>query len=323
MSEIEVPPPPPLISLHGECDWQLPLSLFESANLLKVLSMHSRGAIKRLILRRLQITDAMKKLDPDELKALEDDELLDLYKFDPKNQEKKARKAANRRRMLKGLAMELICASIIRHLDTPLKVTALAQPRDGKPNSLAPRGEADISADYPKIPQSPKTPKILQPRDIKIIAEVTAKREVTTENFLTQLDQGHTHAADEREKAPDSLIYCLVVNGAQLHRDVRLHELYRGYLQQNELTPDGEIRIVPMYSKDFSLIAGMLSDRYRLDELYFKPDVLFDALDAVCRGFAEEELPENSMWVIHEFMGVIFEYMRNRTQDPGGNLTLG
>lgn len=320
MSEIAVPPAPPLISLHGECDWQLPLSLFESANLLKVLSMHNRGSIKRLILRRLQITDAMKKLDPDQLKALEDDELLDLYKIDPKDPDKKARKAANRRRMLKGLAMELICASIIRHLDTPLKVTALAQPRDGKPNSLAPPGEADISADYPKIPQSPK---ILQSRDIKVIAEVTAKRKVTTENFLTQLRQGYKHAVEERKKAPDSLIYCLLVNGARIHTDVRLHELYRGYLQQKELTPDGDIRIVPMYSKDFSFIAGMLSDRYGLDELYFEPEVLFDALDAVCRGFAEEELPEKRMWVIHEFMGVIIEYMRNRPPGPGGELTLG
>ena len=266
--------------------------------MLTLLSTHSVMDIRRFILGRLDIRQAMKNLTPAQLAALEDDELLDLYTIDPKDPEKKVRKAANRRRMLKGLAMELICAAIMRHLDTPLKVTAFAQPRKGKPNSLAPVGYADISADFPKISQ---------PRDVRIIAEVTAKRNVTDENFLTQLRQGHRHAEAELKKAPDSLIYCLLVNGAKIHTDVRLHELYRGYLQQKELTPDGDIRMVPMYSKDFSFIAGVLSERLDLEQLYFEPDVLFDALDAVCRGFAQQVLPEDRMWAIREFLGVIAE----------------
>lgn len=301
MSEIGVPP---LVSLNGECDWKLGLSLRFSADLLTALSKHSVMEIRRLVVRRLQITNALKKLNPAELKALESDQLLDIVKIDPEDPNKKALKAKNRHRMLKGLAMELLCASVMRHLDTPLKVTAWSQPRNGKPNSLAPPGSTDISAVYPKIPQS---------RDIKVIAEVTAKRVMTTENFLTQLAQGHRHAADELEKVPDALIYCLLVNGAPIHTDVRLHELYRGYLQQNELTPDGNIRIVPMYSKDFSFIAGVLSSTLGFAELYFEPEVLFDALDAVCRGFAAEVLPEERMWAINEFLGAIAK------SEPNGN----
>ena len=281
--------------------------------MLTLLSTHSVMDIRRFILRRLDIRQAMRNLSPAELAALEDDELIDVVKIDPKDPDKKARKAANRRRMLKGLAMELICAAIMRHLDTPLKVTAFAQPRDGKPNSLAPVGHADIGADFPKISQ---------PRDVRIIAEVTGKRKVTDENFLTQLRQGHTHAVDELKKAPGSLIYCLLVNGARIHTDLRLHELYRGFLQQNGLTPDGDIRIVPIYSKDFSFIAGVLSARLDPEQLYFEPDVLFDALDAVCRGFAREVLPEGRMWAIHEFLGVIDESVLGDTDDLRRGLDL-
>ena len=104
---------------------------------------------------------------------------------------------------------------------------------------------------------------------------------------------------------------------------MRLHVLYRGYLQQNSLTPDGNIRMVPMYSKDFSFIAGTLASRVDLDDLYFDPEVLFDALDAVCRGFADEVLPGNRMWAIIEFLGVIFDHIRDGTQTPGGKFTLG
>ena len=311
MSEVGAPP---LISLHGECEWELGLSLREAADMLTVLSKHSVLEIRRFILSRLEIMDAMKNLGPAERMALEDDELIDVVKIDPDDPDKTTLKASNRRRMLKGLAMELNCASIMRHLDTPLKVTAWSQSRDGKPNSLAPSGSTDISADYPKFPQT---------RDIKVIAEVTAKRVVTTDNFLKQLDQGHKHAAAELEKAPDSLIYCLLVNGAPIHTDVRLHVLYRGYLQQNSLTPDGNIRMVPMYSKDFSFIAGTLASRVDLDDLYFDPEVLFDALDAVCRGFADEVLPGNRMWALIEFLGVIFDHIRDGTQTPGGKFTLG
>ena len=56
---------------------------------------------------------------------------------------------------------------------------------------------------------------------------------------------------------------------------------------------------------------------------YFEPEVLFDALDAVCRGFADEVLPGNRMWAINEFLGVIFDHIREGTQDPGGKFTLG
>ena len=269
------------------------LSLEEAADLLMVLTTNAVFDIRRFVIRELGLRgagvaqdEARIELSAEQFRALPNAKDI----------------VQNRRWIQKGLAMELVSASIMRHLDRPPEVTAWARPRDGRPNLAAGPKKADISIDFPETEQN---------REFKILAEVKAKKVMTTDDFTDELGGALEHAKTELKKAPELLIYCLVVNGARIYKDVRLHELFRGFLQKHSLTPDGSIRMVPMYSPDFGYIAGKISSSYDLTERYFEPYVLCDALDAVCNAIAQEELPEERMWMIDSFMNVIAEWLNH------------
>ena len=258
-----------------------------------VLTTNAVFDIRRFVIRELGLQDAG---------VAEDEARIELSAKQLRQLPNASDIAKNRRWIQKGLAMELVSASIMQHLDKPAAVTAWARPKDGRPNLGAGPGDADISVDFPETEQT---------RALKILAEVSAKEVVTTDDYVEQLSSALAHAQAELKKVPELLIYCLVVNGAKIHKDVGLHELFRGFLQKHSLTPDGNIRMVPMYSPDFGYIAGKISSSYDLTERYFEPYVLCGALDAVCNAIAQEELPKERMWMIDSFMNVVAEWRKH------------
>ena len=274
----------PPIWLRNEREWDLWVPLHKASYLLSVLNEHDPEEIKRLVLSDLEITDAGKTKDSEEDDVLEAiDEAIEL--LDNATNRQRAR-----RRTKKGLAMELGSSLILQQVDQPMSVTAWCRLHDGKPNATAGQGLADIIARYP---ESGTTPPFM------IVAEVSAKRDVSLDDSLEQFEGALKHAKAEQEKEPEMRIYCLVVNNGEIHVKKNLHKLFLKFVEDNSLRPDGPIRMVPMFANDFATISGTMAQT--LDSTYFDSHTLASALDAVCLAIHEPTLPEEETWMIKTF----------------------
>ena len=285
---------PPPIWFRNEREWDLWVPLHEASYLVSVLNHHDSEEMKRVILSKFQITDAGKTQgseDYDELEAdSEDDDELEANEEAVGLVSDATKKQRARRGAKKGLAMELGSAAILQQVDQPVSVTAWCRLLDGKPNGTAGRGLADIIARYP---ESGTTPEFM------IVAEVSAKKEVSHKDYLDQLVGALTHANNEREKDPQTRIYCLLVNNGKIHVNKGLHRLFLDFVENNSLRADGPIRMVPMYSQDFATLSGAMAQT--LESTYFDSHTLASALDAVCLAIHEPTLPEEETWMIKTF----------------------
>ena len=140
------------VLLEGETPWDVDLAPYYASDLLLYLTSQDAAQIRKYVLPNLLIEDAA-QFDQEVLaKAVVTRDQI-----------------RNRRGMLKGLAMELLAASILRHLDAPASVVAWATARNGLPNSAAPGGHPDVIAEYYEWEDAPA---------FKIIAEVSAMRDM-------------------------------------------------------------------------------------------------------------------------------------------------
>lgn len=131
------------------------------------------------------------------------------------------------------------------------------------------------------------------------------------------ISSGLIHATAEWNRHPGQLIYCLLVNGRKIHVDNELHNLYLDFIKENQLTADGDIRMVPMYASDFGILAGDMVPEFSLDKLYFEPEVLRNALDTTYRKVLEPELPNDRMWMINTFKSAIDAGLSEQESVPG------
>ena len=285
---------PPPIWLRNEREWDLWVPLHEASHLMSVLNQHDPAEIRRAILPRFQITDAGKTQeseDDDELEVdSEDVDELDANEEAVERVSEATSKQRVRRGAKKGLAMELDSALVLQQVDQPVSVTAWCRLHKGKPNGTAGQDLADIIARYP---ESGTTPEFM------IVAEVSAKREVSHQNYLEQLVGALKHANKQREKDPQTRIYCLVVNNGAIHVDKELHRLFLRFVENNSLRADGPIRMVPMFSHDFAILTGAMAEI--LESTYFDSHTLASALDAVCLAIHEPTLPEEETWMFNTF----------------------
>lgn len=288
MSELWQPGP---VLLGGDVPWKIELLPHYASSLLLYLTSHEPNQIRWHVLPALKIENAA---------PLDLDELADAVT--------KRRQIKNRRNMLKGLAMELLMAAILRHIDKPPRVVAWAETKDGLPNRHAPSGCADVTAEYPELTNR---------RPMKVLAEVSAKKEMDPDSYLAQLTSGFKHAQREIEESPDLLVYCLLVNCGRIYEDGALHTLYRNFLREHELTLDSNIRMVPMYAPDFSTMTGTLASELRLADMYFDPDVLATALDDVYELITRPNLPSEEEWMIELFVDSIRSNLPAGSHDPG------
>ena len=124
-----------------------------------------------------------------------------------------------------------------------------------------------------------------------LLAEVSAQRVMSDKEYDEQLDSALTHANEETKKSPGMPVYCLLVNNRRIFEDSDLHLRYREFLQKNELDAESDIRIVPIHATDFGVMTGTLSAELTLDEMYFSPSVLSNALDALYKAILRPTLP--------------------------------
>ena len=194
--------------------------------------------------------------------------------------------------------MELLAASILRHLDRCPRVVAECATINQQPHTVAQGGVADVSAYFPVAGEG---------QAFTLLAEVSARRAMPSTEYLGQLERGLKHAQSEWDRHPGRLIYCLMVNGGKIHQDRQLHRLYLDFIKENRLTADSDIRIVPMYAPDFGFLAGRLGEDLSHGGHHFKPEVLRNALDLTYQKVLESKLPEDRMWMIERFYNAIIE----------------
>ena len=104
----------------------------------------------------------------------------------------------------KALAMELLCSMMLARLDAANRVDANCQARNGLPFGFAPAGRTDIEASYGE-----------SGADLGLVAEVSAKRDVSVGDFIGQARQAakHGRALLARRGPP---VHALVITGARV-----------------------------------------------------------------------------------------------------------
>ena len=192
-------------------------------------------------------------------------------------------KAAKRRGALKGLAMELLAASILRHMDRCPRVVAWARTRNGMPCRTAPCKTADVTAVFPRTELS---------RELRVIAEVSAERRMSPGYYLTQMGEALRHGGEEAEKYPGLPVYALVINGAKVGEDRGYCGLYHSFLESNKDDFADNLRIVPINVDDFNVAMGELFFALGPESRYYSPEVVLQTLNAVYEAVRPTSLPE-------------------------------
>ena len=171
----------------------------------------------------------------------------------------KVRQTHEYRKINKALSMELLSALLLTRLDSAREVFSWCETRNGLPHRYAPCGLADITASYPASGEIPA---------FRVVAEVSAKREVTRESYTRQLSQALDHAAQLAEKSGGEPVYALVINAGRIGSDRELQEVYRSFVKNKKIKPDGPVRLLPIYTGDLAvalrdLEVGLSPDRFR------------------------------------------------------------
>ena len=287
----------PAVLLEGETPWDIDLPPVYASDLLMYLTSQDAAQIRKYVLPNLLIEDAAQFDDESLSEAVVTSEQI-----------------RHRRGMLKGLAMELLAAGILRHIDAPGSVVAWATARNGVPNSAAPGGHPDVMAEYHEWEGTPA---------FKIVAEVSAMRDVSPDFYRLQLESALRHAESETEKSPGSRVYCLLANCGKIAENEKLYGLYHEFLRENGLDADSDIRIVPMYAPDFGAVTGTLALQLPLDELYFDSGVLSSALDTLYQAALRPTLPHDKDWMIETLLDAIKANLPDGSRGHGGSFDFG
>ena len=191
--------------------------------------------------------------------------------------------AAKRRGAFKGLAMELLASSILRHMDRCPRVVAWAKTRNGRPSSTAPGKTSDVTAVFPRTESC---------REFRILAEVSAKRRMTPNYYSIQVEEAIEHGRAEAEKYPGLPVYALVINGAKIGEDRGYYGLYHSLLGSKDVDLEGSVRIVPINVDDFTVAMGQLFFDLGPESLYYSSDILMQTLETIYQAVRPATLPE-------------------------------
>ena len=267
------------VTLQGGWLWNPSFSITEVNLIFLYLLSHNFMAIKGIVAEKLNI---------DTLSRVADDNRIKQSKAAP-------RQLHDRRIINKAMSMELLIALLLTWLDDSDKVGSNCCVMNELPNNHAPGKVADIIANYPPGDGG---------KAFKVLSEVSIKRRISLKKYREQLDQTLEHARNEIKDDPDKPVYGLVINGGDIATNKGLHAEYKRFLADNQLEPDGIIRVVPMYAVDF---AGVMLNLIE-GELYdFKSHVLAKVFDTVIDELRQEALPTEPNWMEKLWLDVIEE----------------
>ena len=189
----------------------------------------------------------------------------------------------------KALSMELLCASLLAHLNSAESVVSLCCSDEGTPYNFAPAGLPDLTAEYAP--------------DIRLVAEVSAKADAGLEFQQGQLEQALRHANDEQDKSPEpQLIYAWVINNGDVGSDPALRLQYQEFVRKNGLLEEGcRIRVAPMHTRDAAFALALLCSKPPTGGFGFPSCWLADALECMADELMKDAAPEPQGWMADLF----------------------
>ena len=178
----------------------------------------------------------------------------------------------------KALAMELLCSMALARLDAAVRVDANCQTRNGLPFRFAPAGMTDMKASYGESPPQ-----------LALIAEVSAKRNVSAEDFLGQARQAakHGRALLDGRRPP---VYALVVTGARIGERPDLWDAFREVVAEQE---GEDVRLVAVNAGDLADAMGRLIDQDAPDGLQFGAGTFAEVLDGLAEGLLSQSVGDD------------------------------
>ena len=104
---------------------------------------------------------------------------------------------------------------------------------------------------------------------------------------------------------PDMPTYALMINGGMIGNiddKTGLHGIYRSFLQENDIGPDNDVRIIPMFTGDIVFAVASL---ITTNNLSFGSDKLVMIFDKLHEGLLQDELPEDHEWMSNVWIDVL------------------
>ena len=254
-----MPAPRIPVSLADSCKWEKELPAVLVGRLLLQVAEHNHRTIARVVVEALNLPEQRKgraKMVP--LKGADAEREVTLHQH---------------RLINKAMAMELLCASLLTHLDSAQEVVSHCSALCRRPYHFARSGTPDLVAAYNERPSA---------AGFRVLGEVSAKRQVSEEHWLGQLGQAVRHARTLREQDTNTpVVYALVINGGRIGEERKLQKAYRAFVRDNGLKRDGGVRVVPMSHVDIAHALLKLERELPSERFWFGADRLAQAFDAM------------------------------------------
>ena len=244
--------------------WRHPYSSRTAARQVSQLLTHNYRAITRRVLRPLGIDPQKRRRTNNQIFSEDGTETS----------------AEEYKRINKGLAMELLSSCLLTCLDSPSDVySACVLNENGYPKTFAQGGDrgSDIVSTYGE--------------HFRIVAEVSAKRRRFPDFFEEQMTRAIKHAKNEWKADPTRPVYVLLINVCSIEQGKDYWDVYKSL--EPTAREAGEIKVVPIWGRDFAELVSSLSEPARRTGLHFGPLDFAAVLDFVHAQLAfGDEQPE-------------------------------
>ena len=264
------------VSMDEGGRWQHPYSCRTSARQVSQLLTHNFRAITRRVLRPLRIDPQTRRRTNNRIFSEDGTETS----------------AEEYKRINKGLAMELLSSCLLTCLDSPSDVhSACVLNENGYPKTFAQGGDrgSDIVSTYGE--------------HFRIVAEVSAKRHRFPDFFEDQMTRAIKHAKNEWKADPKRPIYVLLVNVCSIEQGKGYWDTYKAL--EPTAREAGDIKVVPIWGRDFAELVSSLCEPTRVTGLDFGPLEFAEVLDYVHARLASGDDPPEPGWTRRTLHGGI------------------
>ena len=108
-----------------------------------------------------------------------------------------------------------------------------------------------------------------------------------------------------------------MINGGEIGNKedkTGLHGVYRSFLQDNNIGPESNVRIIPMYTGDIVYAAASLA---RSNNLAFGSDKLVMIFDTLHEGLLRDKLPNEKQWMSNVWIDALTTRPTHDQFSPG------
>ena len=272
------------VALRGSHNWKFEGECRTAVKKLALLLTGDFRAVNRRVLTALGLDTETRRLQDNRIRPGKDKDTVTIHDV----------RVINR-----GLAMELLVATLLTCLDRPREVKSWCTvSATGYPNNCAPGPHPDIVATY---------------ADFRIVAEVSCKRDArNTVFFEQQLDGAIRHAIAEAMLPGAARVYALIITGCSVETNSGMNAEYHAAVrrvrkrlaeeapqrrQEGQVAPD--VRLVPVKSAIFGEVCEAIFGAAGGSGagLEITSATLAKALDEVYEGLADFRELDRKHWL--------------------------